>query len=369
MFEASTPAAAMTGPATDSTTRVTRPSSMVRSATTRTVPAAIAASRSAATNPRAFDATLLDTTNTSPSATLKPSARTPVTTSAARSSPGPTSGIPVTGTTQTPSGTDSGQPHTRSTAAPAMSAAASTLDISSGRASTASRPLDTTSPSSSETSQPSRKSSYSPATAPAVEATPMASRQASACPRTGRPLISGDTPTTGAREPRRASRTPGTPRMMPIEHDRVARRQHDEVGRPDRVEDARARPPPVHAGHDEPASGTAACSRTHHSWKWTARSPSPVVQDDVGLDRGVGHRQQGHAAGREPPPVGEPRRHLRQRQALAEPQRARDVGADVAVAEAEPLRLTPYAASSPWTWCVSSARPQPWASLTPPPRV
>ena len=67
MFEASTPAAAITGPATDSTTRVTRPSAMVRSATTRTVPAATASSRvRGQTSPSAFETTLLDTTRQSP---------------------------------------------------------------------------------------------------------------------------------------------------------------------------------------------------------------------------------------------------------------------------------------------------------------
>src|SRR5205085_2753597 len=65
--------------------------------------------------------------------------------------------------------------------------------------------------------EPQPRAAEPPATAALDSSTPMARRQASAWPRTGRPPTSGDTPTTGARVPRRASRTPGTPRMMPID--------------------------------------------------------------------------------------------------------------------------------------------------------
>ena len=41
-------------------------------------------------------------------------------------------------------------------------------------------------------------------------------------------------------------------------------------------------------------AGTAACSRTHHSWKWIARG-SGLGDDDVRLDPVVGHRQQANA--------------------------------------------------------------------------
>ena len=74
VFEASTPAAAITGPATDSTTRVT-PSAARRSATTRTVPAATASSRvPSQVSPSALETTLLDTTRQSPGRSPTPDA-------------------------------------------------------------------------------------------------------------------------------------------------------------------------------------------------------------------------------------------------------------------------------------------------------
>ena len=95
----------------------------------------------------------------------------------------------------------------------------------------------------------------------------------------------------------------------------------------------------VHAGHDEPARGYRRLQpdppllEVHGPL--AARS---VVQDDVGLDRGVGHRQQGQATGRQPPPVGEPGRDLREGEPLPEPQRPGHVRTHVAVPEPEPLR-------------------------------
>ena len=62
-----------------------------------------------------------------------------------------------------------------------------------------------------------------------------------------------------------------------------------------------------------------------------------VVDDDVGLDRHVGHRHQLDALLRQAPPGREPGGHLAERGALAEPLRAHDVGAEVEVAEREPL--------------------------------
>src|SRR3712207_8198144 len=46
---------------------------------------------------------------------------------------------------------------------------------------------------------------------------PIACRHASPMPRTGAPPMMGETPTTGARVPRIASRIPGTDRMVPID--------------------------------------------------------------------------------------------------------------------------------------------------------
>ena len=70
-----------------------------------------------------------------------------------------------------------------------------------------------------------------------------------------------------------------------------------------------------------------------------ARSALLVLDDDVRLDRGVGHRQQGDPALGQTPARRQPGGDLRERLPLPEPQRPRDVGAEVAVSEAEPLRL------------------------------
>lgn len=89
-------------------------------------------------------------------------------------------------------------------------------------------------------------------------------------------------------------------------------------------------------------AGTAARRRTHHSWKRTWRVTLPPVvigDDDMGLDRGVGHRPQREAALRQTPPRREAGGHLAERGALAQPERTGHVGAQVAVAEPEPLWL------------------------------
>ena len=96
VLEASTPAAAITGPATASTTQVRR-SPVRRSATVRTVWAAIATDRScpSAHRPRALETILLDTTRTSPSTSSASLARAAASSRAARSSSLTTSGSPV----------------------------------------------------------------------------------------------------------------------------------------------------------------------------------------------------------------------------------------------------------------------------------
>ena len=98
VFEASTPAAAMTGPPLALTTRVIR-SPVVRSARTQWLSAAMTACRSVdgAVSPRAFEAILLETTRTSPSSRVRPDAARAVVMSSARSSPARTSGMPTSG--------------------------------------------------------------------------------------------------------------------------------------------------------------------------------------------------------------------------------------------------------------------------------
>ena len=64
-----------------------------------------------------------------------------------------------------------------------------------------------------------------------------------------------------------------------------------------------------------------------------------VVDHDVRLDRRVGHRQQGHPLVGQPPALRETLDDGAERHTLTEPLAARDVGAEVAVAQPEPLRL------------------------------
>ena len=59
----------------------------------------------------------------------------------------------------------------------------------------------------------------------------------------------------------------------------------------------------------------------------------------MGLDRVVAHRQQVQALAGQAPPVRQSRGDLREGEPLAEPLRPDDVGAQVEVAQAEPLRL------------------------------
>src|SRR5690606_8569255 len=98
-FDSSTPAAAMTGPAAASTMRVTL-SPARRSATTRTVSAAIASSREVWTrSPSALARILLATTTTSPGASEIPERTRASCRSCPRSSPARTSGTPGTART------------------------------------------------------------------------------------------------------------------------------------------------------------------------------------------------------------------------------------------------------------------------------
>ena len=150
--------------------------------------------------------------------------------------------------------------------------------------------------------------------------------------------MSGETPTTGAAVPRNASRTPGTPRMMPIETTGLLGGSSTTSARRMASSTPGAAGGAVEAGDDEAAR------------RQGRLVPNPpllevdrplaalaVVDDDVGLDRHVGHRHQLDAALRQPPARREPGGHLAERVALPEPLRAHDVGADVEVAEGEPL--------------------------------
>ena len=95
-----------------------------------------------------------------------------------------------------------------------------------------------------------------------------------------------------------------------------------------------SRTPGAAAARSKPATmncsaGSAAWCRTHHSWKW--------INDDMRLDRHIGHRQQPDAAIGQAPTLRESGGDLTEREALTQPLRAHDVRGQIQVAEGEPL--------------------------------
>ncbi len=139
--------------------------------------------------------------------------------------------------------------------------------------------------------------------------------------------------------PRRASRTPGIAEDDADRHHRVAGRQEHDVGLPDGVEHPRCGRGAVEPGDDEASRGHGGLVSNPPLLEVDrALAAIAVVDDHVGLDRHVGHRHQLDAALRQAPARGEPGGHVAERGALPEPLRPHDVGAEVEVAEREPLR-------------------------------
>jgi hypothetical protein len=179
----------------------------------------------------------------------------------------------------------------------------------------------------------------------------------------------GETPTTGARVPRSASRTPGTPRMVPIETTgllggsrttsavRIASRTPG-AGRAVSMPSARIR-----------RAGTAACSRTHHSWKWIARKPSASS-----ISTCVSTRSSLMGSSRTPSSGNSQRSHSRAVTSVSVNPWPSSRVRTTWVARSRSPRVnqsgpSPYAANSSATVNRSSARPQPCPSWIPPPRV
>ena len=117
----------------------------------------------------------------------------------------------------------------------------------------------------------------------------MAARQSSAMPRTGAPPMIGETPTTVFA--RTASAMPGTARMVPMLTTGLDGGNRTKSASPMASSTPGAGAASSAPARTIPAAGTAACSRTHHSWKWTVRA-ALVPQDHLGLDAVVGHREQ-----------------------------------------------------------------------------
>ena len=143
----------------------------------------------------------------------------------------------------------------------------------------------------------------------------MAARHASACPRTGRPGDQRRDADDGSSGAAQRIAHPGHAEDDADRHDRVARRQQHDVGPPDRVEHARAR---RSRGRARPrrtgCAGTAAWWRTHHSWKWIARSPPSSSSTTTWVSTGtsvIGSSSMPPL--REPPAGRQPRGHLAER--------------------------------------------------------
>ena len=170
------------------------------------------------------------------------------------------------------------------------------------------------------------------------------SSSCSAMPRTWLPPTIGERPTTGALVARSASRSPGTPRIVPTETTGF-----DGGSSTTSASAIASRTPGPGCGLVEPderpasrrAPGRAAGPSTPGSARPAPRRRLRVVDHDVGLDPVVGHRQQPHAVAPErvEPAPAERLGHRAQRVAGLEHLGAHQVGRDVAVAEPEPGRL------------------------------
>ena len=173
-----------------------------------------------------------------------------------------------------------------------------------------------------------------------VTSTPIAVSICSAMPRTCVPPTMGERPTTGAGSRRAPRGCPGTPRIVPTRHDRVGRRQHDQVGVGDRVDDAGARAssrPGRPRPRPRPAPRRAAAPSTPGSARPGGRSGS----SGSAIAMWVSTRSSVIGSSRHPglPAPAQRLGHLGERVAGVEHLGADQVGGDVAVAEAEPGRL------------------------------
>ena len=122
----------------------------------------------------------------------------------------------------------------------------------------------------------------------------------------------------------------------PDGHDRVARRDQDDVGGGDRLEHARCGLGVVDAHLHERAGGQRGTVLDPPLLEVDGPARAVEVDDDVGLAAVVGHRQQPDAG---LPPLAQRRGHVGERVAGVEHPGADEVGRDVEVAQPEPRRL------------------------------
>ena len=349
---ASTPAAASTRPCRVSTIRVGP-----RRATTRTVSAVIASSRSTRTaRPSALDTTFDVTTTTSPSASAKSSAASAAVSNVARSSPAATSGTPSGAQTSSEplTATRAGRAPRLRAPGPSAPWPRPTVDVGHqqryGAAGDAGAP------------RPTRPASASVCVdQPAVEQAAVAPAAVVQRDGLGRGLDAdrGEHPVGhaahrsaaddrrqadhGCRRRRPAPRAcPGTDSTVPM----LTTGLDGGSSTRSAVANASSTPGPGVAvvgadGHDLVRLRLGV--QPHPVLLEVHRAPSAgggvVVDDDVGLDPVVAHRQQRHAEVGETPATAQGRGDLAQRVARVEHLGADDVGGDVAVTEAEPGRL------------------------------
>ncbi len=158
-------------------------------------------------------------------------------------------------------------------------------------------------------------------------------------PRTWSPATTGESPTTGADVARRASRTPGTPRIVPTETTGFEGGTSTTVSIRDGVDHTGTGGRRLDADRDDRAGrhlGVQPDPVLLEVDGATPRRLGGVVDDDVRLDPVVGHRQQPDPG---LPATAERLGHRGQRVAGLEHLGADQVGGEVPVAEAEPGRL------------------------------
>src|SRR5262249_16256411 len=160
----------------------------------------------------------------------------------------------------------------------------------------------------------------------------MAARHLSAMPRTGAPPMIGETPTTVFA--RTAAAMPGTARMVPTLTTGLDGGNRTTSASPMASSTPGAGAASSAPARTKPSAGPAAGQRPPPSREGDG-APARVTQDHLGLDAVIGHREQPDAG---LPAVAEDPGGRGQGEAGAEDAGPVEMGGDVPVAQAEPVR-------------------------------